>query len=435
MTTTTQTNSNQPSADHLPDAPDDVEVEAAAAAAQIENADAETEEAGFSAVPIISTRTSVMDDIVRRRREIRDGAEGRGAPQQSPEPEPQPAPAPQPAARQPLQQPQQASAPASAAPAIDLDAEITLKVDGKEIRQKLRDVVGRAQRDYSADNRLNDAKEVLREVQQLRTELRTRGAGDQPAHQPDDLEERDAPSDDRSSGTSRAHQPEDRDLDAELEDIAERIQTGDVSDGKTALKRIVDLVRRDTSAEPASIDDKVRQAIERNRHKEEVDQAFQRFSGKYQDLVDDPDVAPAVLRRAEANLRAALVEGGMPDTEVQKLSGSNQLGDAYRALKAQGRQVKSLDDILTDVGEALSQKFVPTQRRTPQPEPQLQPAPAPSQRAVPQTVSRRIEEKRGLQQQPRVAAVRAEQVPTTQRPRTYAEIVANMRRDRGYSPR
>ena len=35
----------------------------------------------------------------------------------------------------------------------------------------------------------------------------------------------------------------------------------------------------------------------------------------------------------------------------------------------------------------------------------------------------------------RQAAVRAEQVPTTQRPRTYAEIVANMRRDRGYSPR
>lgn len=303
------------------------------------------------------------------------------------------------------------------------EQEITLKVDGREVKKSMSEVIALAQQTVAGDNRLEETKRLLREAQALR------GQPKETEHKPDpDGDEEITQQHDRSQGRSAGeHQPR-RELDPEkLKGIVERIQVGDTDEGTQALQDLIEVVRGSGELNPEKIGEMVQQHIVRTQTQAEIDSALASFVKDFPDLAKDEVLADAGRTVLRQELIKDLKAVGASDAEIDKIKHDPRaLAAAQRELRVAGHGVRSYADILGAVGKTMTDRFnikPASQKTSEQPKPQVR-EPAPSQD--------RLDRKRAAPQQPRAAGVRS-QIASPPQPKTKKDVVADMRKARGFS--
>lgn len=304
----------------------------------------------------------------------------------------------------------------------------TLKVDGIELRLPLSQVKALAQRNIAGENRLNEAKHILDDVKALRGQA-------SPTHQRDEPDKGHEPSQapshtDPASSQAATHQSDDLGIDrAKLEEVVERIQVGDKEDGVQAVMELVKLIGDSKPAlDEQTVFQLARQAVVQSQTDTEIKAAVDGFGQRYQPLVSDPYLKMATITRLTDEMAHDLRQAGIRDEDIAQVRGDlRTMGHWINTLRAQGRQVRTYDKILNDVGEFVVQKFKVELEPTTQPGSRNQ-----QQQDASQASRQRLERKRSLPSQPRSASVRV-QVPQPQKPRTYSDVVMEMRRVRGFA--
>ncbi len=303
---------------------------------------------------------------------------------------------------------------------------VMLVVDGKLEEVSLAEAIKLAQIAKASDNRLEEAKRLLKEARGVR--------GDDPENQPEPTAKKPQTQPDQSKGrTDPEHQPA-KGIDPDkLRQITERIQVGDADEGANAMAELVQEIVTTVvpKSGPADTDKQVKRVLAQQRHAEEFDAALEKFSKEYPDVVKDEllaDAGKTVLRREIIKDLKAL---GIPDEDINSISGDDRLlTQAHRDLKVAGHAVRSYDALFDTAGKTLSERFNikrASQPQTPTPKP-VQPRTA----ADPDQIQARVDRKRAAPQQPRAVGVR-QQVAAPPKPRTALDVVRAMRKGRGFS--
>lgn len=360
------------------------------------------------------------EDIVKRYRELRnkaaqgeddadDGAEGE---QDEAEPDQPEAPA------------DKVDAKKDEEPAEKPEQEFELVVDGKTVKKKLHEVLALAQITAASDNRLDEAKRLLREAQALR-------GSDKTEHPPSGSEEQETHQDGRTQDKGergREHQPKRRLSPEQLKGIIERIQVGDSEEGVEALQELVEAVAPRDDAD--TVGKVVEQRLTTIKTEEEIHNALTAFATNYPEIAKDEILADAGRTILRNELIKDLQSVGADQAEIDKIKhDARALAAAQRHLRSQGHKVRSYNDLLEEVGKTMVTKFG-IKRAAPNadPTPQKQTPPTPSS-----TTQSRVDRKRAAPQQPRAAGVRG-QTPSAPKRKSPADVVAQMRKDRGFSP-
>lgn len=358
------------------------------------------------------------EDIVKRYRELRnkaaqgeddadDGAEGE---QDEAEPDQPEAPADKVDAKkdeEPVEKPEQ---------------EFELVVDGKTVKKKLNEVIALAQITAAGDNRLDEAKRLLREAQALRGSAKTE-------HPPSDADEEETHQDDgtQDRGGTREHPPAKRALSPEkLKGIIERIQVGDSDEGVQALQELVEAVAPRDDAE--TVGRVVEQRLTNMKTEEEIQSALTAFATNYPEIAKDEILADAGRTILRNELIKDLKSVGADEAEIDKIKhDARALAAAQRQLRSNGHKVRSYHELLDEVGKTMATKFGvkrASDNTDPNPPPKATPQPS-------STTQSRVERKRTAPQQPRAAGVRG-QTPSAPKRKSPADVVAQMRKDRGF---
>lgn len=314
------------------------------------------------------------------------------------------------------QQPEPASAPA-----IADDAEIELVVYGVPVKKKISEIKADAQKLLAADAKFEEAKRAASEARELLKEAQAQRSKSSEEHHLDD----DA---DTGKKTTRspADQPADDVDDVDVDSIAERLQVGDRNEGKEAIAELVKLVRgRKTSAvDETEVSRVVEERLERNRTKQEIDTAIEKFSQSFPNIVKDDELVDVALRRVSKEIRADLLANGLSADDVDKITDPGDLVRFHSQVRRTNKAAKlrSYDDVLTAVGTHLTTKFGGT--------PALDKAapPKPAQPTAADKMAQRVEAKRAAPQQPRASGVRTES--SAPAPKTHAQILAEIRNSR-----
>lgn len=304
------------------------------------------------------------------------------------------------------------------------DEQITLKVDGRDVVKTKQELIALAQQTVAGDNRLEEAKRLLREAQALRGSAK-------PEHQPGEADEEITQQHDQTQRqeSSREHPPK-RDLDpAKLKTIVERIQVGDSDEGMQALQELVEMTSaRGGDVSPDKIGTIIDQHLVKTQTQAEINSALADFAKEYPDLAKDEVLADAGRTVLRHELIKDLKSVGVPDADIDAIkSNPHALASAQRQLRTAGHKVRTYGEILGAVGQTMSQKFGIKPASASQEVPASKPQP---QREQPVS-QERIDRKRLAPQQPRTAGVRG-QVQSAPKPKTRQEVVAGMRKDRGF---
>lgn len=354
--------------------------------------------------------------IARRYRENRDRANGVGD-DDGADSEPAAEAAAQPKADEPKK-------PEPAAREQPDDEEITLKVDGRDVVKKKHEVIALAQQTVAGDNRLEEAKRLLRDAQALRGSAK-------PEHPPGEADEQVTQQHDQTQRQDSREHPPKRNLDpAKLKGIVERIQVGDADEGMQALQELVEMTSaRGDELNPEKIGTIVQQHLTETQTKAEISTALANFVKEYPDLAKDEVLADAGRTVLRQELIKDLTSVGADAADIEKIKHDPQaLAAAQRQLRASGHKVRSYSEILGAVGKTMTEKFgIKPASTSQQPAPASKPSPQREQTAS----QERIDRKRLAPQQPRTAGVRG-QVQSAPKPKTRQEVVAEMRKTRGF---
>jgi len=135
--------------------------------------------------------------------------------------------------------------------------------------------------------------------------------------------------------------------------------------------------------------------------------------------------------KLRAKVREDLVAAGENPQTLAPLNGE-QLFALHQQRRMQGVKLRDYNRIFGEVGQEMAAKFAPVLQTaapaTPAPKQQPPAQTPPTNR----TITERIERKRAAPTQPRTAGVRTPTAPS-QKPKSYADVVTDMRRARGYS--
>lgn len=419
MSGKTQTSDQAQTTDVMPDPTDDTEIEATAVATDGSD---EAQAEGQQDSPRAKTPfEEARDRATQRYRELRD-AELKGGPagdsEQAPEAEAETDLAQEVDPSEPT-----ATAKAAAPPAAEPELEVPLIIDGKQVTKPLSEVVKLAQITVASDNRLEEAKRLLRQA----TAVHERAMSE---HQPDDGTAKAAkPTRATDDDIDPEHQPDDVDPE-ELDSIVERIQVGDKDDGRQAIADLMKLVQGNTSLNERAVSNMVRQTIVQNDTKKELDEAVTKFTTAFPTIASDDDLVDVALRRVQRELRSDLVAAGISEDDLKTVTDPKQLAALHRQVRVNGAKVRTYDTLLSEVGTYLSNKFG-TPREPSKPATEKAPQQPQRQPARPSTIEARTELKRSAAQQPRAAGVRG-QVAQAPKPKTAAEIIREMRRARHF---
>lgn len=306
----------------------------------------------------------------------------------------------------------------------DDDEEITLKVDGRDVVKKKHEIIALAQQTVAGDNRLEEAKRLLREAQALRGSAK-------PEHPPEEGDEEITQQHDQSpkDKAAREHPPKQALDPAKLKGIVERIQVGDSDEGTQALQELVEMTsNRGSELNPEKIGTIVQQHLTETQTKAEINTALADFVKQYPDLAKDEVLADAGRTVLRQELVKDLKSVGVSDADIDAIKSNPQaLASAQRQLRAAGHKVRTYGEILGAVGETMSQKFGIKPASASQEVPASKQPPT----SAPAVSQDRIDRKRLAPQQPRTAGVRG-QVQSAPKPKTRQEVVAGMRKDRGF---
>lgn len=432
MTKPTATKTDEKSEDILPDVPDDP-VEGAVeetVAEQVEAGDdSGASDKGDKPYDYRAEIRNAAVEAYRRKREEDERAarEMQGLPQLT-EAEESPEQVDEPAAAEAVEEPKKAAEPA---PLSD-DAEIELVVYGVPVKKKLSELKADAQKLMAADQILGEAKREREETRNLLKSAQSRrgtdpDGADQPAGD-GDLDTR------PKSKATKADQPDIDLADADIDSIVERIQIGDKEEGRSAVTDLVRILAKGNTSrlDERKVTDIATDAIVRTELKREIDTAFEKFNATFPQIVKDDELVDVALRRVQKELHADLKAAGMSDDELSKASTPGELARMHGEIRRKGgAKLRSYDAVLTAVGTHLQTKFGTA--LTPTPSPAADPKkPAPTQPAA-SKVQQRVEMKRSAPQQPKAAGARTPMQSPGTRPKTHAEIVAEMRKARGFS--
>ncbi len=362
---------------------------------------------------------SDRNEIYKRARELRaaeqePGQKDEQAEQVEPEPEKQ-----EPEAKAERQD----DAKREPAPVLGDDAEIELVVYGVPVKKKISEIKADAQKLLAADAKFEEAKRAATEARELLKEAQSqRSKSSEEHHQDDDAESG------KKASRNKADQPDDEVEDVDVDSIAERLQVGDRNEGKEAIAELVKLVRgRNTSAvDQDRVERVVEERLERNRTKQEIDTAVEKFSQAFPKIVKDDDLVDVALRQVSKEIKADLLANGLSEDDLGKFTDPGELVKFHAQVRRTNRSAKlrSYDEVLTSVGTKLTSKFGALLGNE-QPENQK---PAQQRQPVADKAAQRVEAKRAAPQQPRASGVRTES--SAPAPKTHAQILAEIRNSR-----
>ena len=417
MTTKTTANSSgEVHADVVPEIPDDpVET---GVSTEIE-ADSAEQRAAAPEKPE-DYREEIRKSAVNAYREMRDKQDAEARERAG-----QQQPAVQPAEDDPVEA---AIAEPVATPAeLTDESEHDLVVFGTTVRKTLKEIKAEAQKSLAADTKLEEAKRLVDEVKALKVAL---------AQRPDTSNLEDHLDDDGGNRASKTRQskpvPEDHsepEFDVEsLDSIVERIQVGDKDEGRAAISDLVKLVMKGNTSpiNETKVIDIVRQESVQAENKRDIASAIDTFSKKFPNIASDDDLADVALKRVQNEMRTDLKANGFSDDALSKIADPRDIASMHGEIRRRGAKVRTYDALLTDVGTYLSTKFGgPSQTLA---KVAAQPSQTP---ATPSMVQQRQDMKRTAIQQPKAVGAKSA-APAAPRPKTPSEIVAEMRKARGF---
>ena len=309
------------------------------------------------------------------------------------------------------------------APVLSDDAEIELVVYGVPVKKKISEIKADAQKLLAADAKFEEAKRAATEARELLKEAQSqRSKSSEEHHQDDDAESG------KKASRNKADQPDDEVEDVDVDSIAERLQVGDRNEGKEAIAELVKLVRgRNTSAvDQDKVERMVEERLERNRTKQEIDTAVEKFSQAFPKIVKDDDLVDVALRQVSKEIKADLLANGLSEDDLGKFTDPGELVKFHAQVRRTNRSAKlrSYDEVLTSVGTKLTSKFGALLGNE-QPDNQK---PAQQRQPVADKAAQRVEAKRAAPQQPRASGVRTES--SAPAPKTNAQILAEIRNSR-----
>jgi len=320
------------------------------------------------------------------------------------------------------------------------DPEVALKIDGREVKKKLSEVIAIAQKNEASDDRFEEAKRLRdenkrdrEETQRLLQEARAL-RGEATADQPD-TESKDAEPDRSQDRETKAADPLLKNLDPEkLRSIAERIQIGDTDEAAEATQELAQeiasnlVATRSEGLDPEKVTEIVQQHIVKSQTQNELKGAVDAFEEAYPEIAKD-----TILKDAgETVLRNQIVEDmksiGLDEDTINPIRANTPaLLMAQAELRRKGHNVRTYTKLLTDVGDFMTERFnlKPKEAEGKADNSPEEPA------AKPATDTSRAARKKSVSQQPRAAGVRG-QIPTQPKPKTKQQIVAEIRQQRGF---
>jgi hypothetical protein len=324
-------------------------------------------------------------------------------------------------------------------PAASEEPEITLLVDGKEVRKTLKEVTALAQQTIAGDNRLDtakrhaeEAKEAAEAAKRLLAEVEARASrGSETGHPPGQNDKTQ-----QSAKPDPGHQPA---LSADPEKyrgIVSRIQVGDEDEGAKALAELVQDAVKQTMEEvnregaklsPEEWNRRIDDRVAENAVNSAVKGAIDKFGTDHKELVADPLYSSAVFTAVRMEMEKDIKAAGITDAQFEPFKGDVQAtAKLFQHLQTQGHLKRDMGVLLDTVGTTLKTKFGIAKP--------VEPAPVtPSHTAKPSADSKaqsRIDAKRSAPQQPRSATVRVD-LQQSKKPKTTQEILADMRKSRG----
>lgn len=410
MATTTETKQDV-NPDVMPDVDDDV-IETESREAASDGADAPVVEARRSETP---KRYDPREEAVRMYRERRAQQEAaeRADSESENEPEDDQEIAAEPAVKAEVP-------PVHASPADNAEPEFEIKVNGKSQKLSARELIAKAQIALASEEILAEAKAIREDARALR------GRSTTEQHQPvdaDNLNGYDARPD--ASGKAEADQPVIA-LDAErLEEIVQGIQVGDVEEGKKALEQLVSLMAASAASKTQDVRPVVEEAIARRHLQDEIERAGNSFRDKYGNIVENQEMFALSFSRLSNEIRSDLSRAGVDPETTKSLDLDGLINQHMQVRSRGGKGLRSYDTMMDKVGSDMMSTYGSVLGRS-DPTPARSPQPSPSQ------ASERLERKRQAAPQPLTAGVRT-QPSQPAKPKSREEVIAEMRRARGFS--
>lgn len=304
-------------------------------------------------------------------------------------------------------EPSEERAPVQQQPAIrseDIPAPVRhkLKVNGREVEVDDTQFTALAQKALASENILEEAKIAKLQAQQRLAEVER-----MMAHQSQVDQQQPKPANAQAEDTKPA-------TDAELDDIIDRIQTGDVKEGVEALqkfgKKVTDQVLETVRSNLGDVDARMAATIQHAQENARIQADTQKVLDSF--VAENPDFSQS-QRRLEVLydstvdvMRDNLYTIGVKPEVLQNFAQTHGLapqaavGFAYRKLRSEGHQLADPAVVMRDAAKRVRTEFG-------MPEPQREkpsPAPAPVKDNT-EFVAERIERKQAMAPQPRRATV------------------------------
>ncbi len=312
--------------------------------------------------------------------------------------------------------------------------EITLIVDGKEVKKPLSEVTALAQIAAAGNDRLEEAKRILKETKEAAQALRDQAPENQPGVVSEQETQQTAAT---ATGGDQANQPNPPVDKENLRVLVEKLQVGDVEEGVEAVAELFSHLQN-TSAPSVSeeqVSALVEQRLTQTKNQTEIHGAIGRFEEKYPEIVREPMLAEAGMTALRFELIKDLKSVGVTDEDISSISRNTEaLVQAQKRVSQGGHKLRSYDELLDSVGSTMTEKFNLRPSAKPSPKtPSSQSSPPVPQDNV-AVAKERLERKRAAPRQPRSAGMRTASAAKKVAKKTPAQIVAEARKSRGFAP-
>lgn len=280
------------------------------------------------------------------------------------------------------------------------DPFITVKVDGEERKVRQSQLISHYQKGESADKRLQEATNLLKEVREVTATKSSTKAPETDGH-------------DKSADESTSDGDNDR-----LATIVDKITLGERDEAIEGLKELIKEARQGQQA-PEDLDQRVRASALEVREAERSQEALQGFFAENAILNENPRLAQTFTQEVgdqmRSDIRSVLESENVPEEQIRQVvdgMGREDLIRVHRTYRAHGFKVRDTKTVLTSARDALAKDgFWPQQK----------------------TTDRAARKEQTAQHQP---ASRSHQTPVPNdgkpaKPQTVAEIVAEENRERG----
>jgi hypothetical protein len=280
-----------------------------------------------------------------------------------------------------------------------------LKVNGREVEVDDAQITALAQKALASESILEDAK-LEREgtrLARLQAQQRLDEVERLMAHQSQTAQQQPKPANAPAEDTKPA-------TDAELDEIIDRIQTGDLKEGAEALRKFGAQVLEKAKADLGDVDSRIAATIRHEQENARVQAETQKVLDNF--VSENPDFSQSRPRievlfdsTVEVMRDNLYAIGVKPEVlqgfaETHGLAPQAAIGVAYRKLRSEGHQLADPSAVMKDAATRVREAFG-------MPEPQREqvtpPAPKPADNT--EFVAERIERKQAMAPQPRRANI------------------------------